>query len=248
MLPGDALPGEVLPGDVLPGEVLPGDVLPDMVDPPLREVDDPVDDPEVDPGIDMPDMPDDPEAPALPPAPPGVDRLPEPLADPLGIEPLDVLPDDDPPDGAVWAVTAVANNAADSAITIFMMSLLYDQRGGGLVVGVVPDTPDVVGKPAWPVTPGVVAPPGASVPTRPSPMVPEFDAPIGGVTPIDGCGSAPGDVDAPNPAGAVPANPGGGAAPAGEYGAAALPAGLVWANAGVVISTAIAKALIMLAS
>lgn len=85
------------------------------------------------------------------------------------------------------------------------------------MVGVVFDTPLVGDMPGWPLTAGLVDPPGASVPTRPSPIVPADAAPIGGVTPVDGCGSAgvtaDGAVVEPRPDGVVP---GRGAAPAGE--------------------------------
>lgn len=67
------------------------------------------------------------------------------------------------------------------------------------------------------VVPEEFVAPGASVPTRPSPMVPEVDAPIGGVTPVEGCGKAgaigdPRLTGEPSPDGVVP---GAGIAPAG---------------------------------
>jgi hypothetical protein len=86
-----------------------------------------------------------------------------------------------------------------------------------LVVGVVEFVPLVVGiAPMVPLTAGLVVAPGARVPTRPSPIVPVVAAPIGGVTPVDGCGS---DGDFANPCIALP-NPDGVApgdrTPAGE--------------------------------
>ncbi|MGI4877129.1 MAG: hypothetical protein ACRYG4_06540 [Janthinobacterium lividum] len=74
------------------------------------------------------------------------------------------------------------------------------------VVGVVPLVVGIVA--VVPLTAGLVVAPGASVPTRPSPIVPVVPAPIGGVTPVDGCG-IDGDVAdpciaLPNPDGVVP--------------------------------------------
>jgi hypothetical protein len=78
------------------------------------------------------------------------------------------------------------------------------------------DEPGVVG----PVVIGPVVvedAPGASVPTRPSPIGPAFAAPTGGVTPVVGWGSTgapgvPGDIAVPRPDGVVP---GRGIVPAG---------------------------------
>ncbi len=82
------------------------------------------------------------------------------------------------------------------------------------VVGVVPLVVGIV--PVVPLTAGLVVAPGASVPTRPSPIVPVVAAPIGGVTPVDGWGIE-GDVAdpciaLPRPDGVAP----GGRTPAGE--------------------------------
>ncbi len=151
---------------------------------------------------------------------PGIDPLPP--AEPGDIEPLVPAPAPPPPAGAVWASAVVARTAKLSAMIVFIGLLLVScpQRGGGFVVGVVLEMPDVVGSPGCPLTAGTFAIPGASVPTRPSPIVPVDPAPIGGVTPVDGCGSAgiaadPGVGARPSPDGVVP---GSGSEPAGAYG------------------------------
>ncbi len=147
--------------------------------------------------------------------------------------------------GVIWAPAADASTAAVTAIRIFIVFLLgKNQRGGGagLVEGLAGMTPGVVARVA----------PGASMPTRPSPMVPVVAAPTGGVTPVAGIGSVglpatPPGVGAPTPGIAE------GVVPAGAYGTGAvLPGGVAptWANAGAAVAraTTIVKPLIIMAS
>lgn len=118
--------------------------------------------------------------------------VPLPLPVPDDGDPALPPPGDDPLD--IWAPAAVAIKVAaarESAIFIvFLLNYGRNQRGGGLVVGVKGATPAVVGVPGIPLTPGVTAPPGARVPTRPSPIVPADVSPTGGMIPVAGCGSA----------------------------------------------------------
>lgn len=122
-------------------------------------------------------------------------------------DPVEPVPPVEPLDPAICALAVVASMVAAMINKVFIRILLRKfQRGG--IVDVFVDVPkgEV----------GVVAR-GDRVPTRPSPMVPVVDDPMGGVTPVAGCGSAgttglPGFVAEPRPEGDVP---GGGIPPAG---------------------------------
>ena len=140
--------------------------------------------------------------------PGAVDALPMLVEEP--VEPAPAAPGAVPPAGAVCAVAAVARMAAVAAMIVFTVVSWCSspQRGGEFVVGVVLDTPLDTGRPVCPSTTGLVDPP-ASVPTRPSVAVPRDEGPIGGVTAVEGCGSAGttgavGDVARPEPVDAIP--------------------------------------------